>query len=39
MFPRAEMVMMPGATHTGPMEQPEWFEQRIREFARRIWPA
>jgi pimeloyl-ACP methyl ester carboxylesterase len=39
MFPNAELMMMPDATHTGPMEQPERFEGYVRDFARRLWPA
>lgn len=33
MFPRCETQIIPRATHTGPMEQPEIFEQIVREFA------
>ncbi|HZU77142.1 MAG TPA: alpha/beta hydrolase, partial [Dehalococcoidia bacterium] len=32
LFPRSESSVMPGATHTGPMEQPELFERELREF-------
>ena len=39
MFPMSEMRVMPAATHTGPMEQPDRFERLIRKFADRIWPA
>jgi pimeloyl-ACP methyl ester carboxylesterase len=31
MFPRCESRIIAGATHTGPMEQPELFEQIVRE--------
>ena len=31
MFPRCESRIIAGATHTGPMEQPELFEQILRE--------
>jgi len=31
MFPRCETRIMADATHTGPMEQPELFEQIVRE--------
>jgi pimeloyl-ACP methyl ester carboxylesterase len=37
MFPRATIHVMEGATHTGPMEQPERFEQEVRAFAGRAW--
>ena len=33
LFPRCESRMVAGATHTGPMEQPELFERIVREFA------
>jgi pimeloyl-ACP methyl ester carboxylesterase len=36
MFPRAEVRVMDGATHFGPMEQPEVFEQILRGFATRV---
>lgn len=39
MFPSAELRVMPEATHTGPMEQPERFEALVREFAARIMPG
>lgn len=39
MFPLAELEVMAGATHTGPMEQPERFEEIVRTFAQRLWPA
>jgi len=39
MYPRAEVRVMHGATHFGPMEQPEVFEQHIREFAAQIGVA
>ncbi|HEY7296285.1 MAG TPA: alpha/beta hydrolase, partial [Dehalococcoidia bacterium] len=33
MFPRCEPRVLPHATHTGPMEQPELFERLVREAA------
>ncbi len=33
MFPRCESIVLPGCTHSGPMEHPEVFEQVIRNFA------
>jgi pimeloyl-ACP methyl ester carboxylesterase len=36
MYPRCEVRVMPGATHFGPMEQPERFEAAIRGFAGRF---
>jgi len=35
MFARAEMVVMPEATHFGPMERPAVFAEMMRGFARR----
>jgi pimeloyl-ACP methyl ester carboxylesterase len=36
MFPRCVSLVMPDATHSGPMEHPEAFERAIREFATQI---
>jgi pimeloyl-ACP methyl ester carboxylesterase len=36
MYPRTEVCVMDGATHFGPMELPEKFEQHIREFAAQV---
>jgi pimeloyl-ACP methyl ester carboxylesterase len=33
LYPRAEISVMPDASHTGPMEQPELFEAQLRAFA------
>jgi pimeloyl-ACP methyl ester carboxylesterase len=33
MFPRVETRVLPGATHFGPMEQPEAFAALVRDFA------
>jgi pimeloyl-ACP methyl ester carboxylesterase len=33
LFPRCETRMVAGGTHTGPMEQPDLFEQAVRDFA------
>ena len=33
LFPRVEMRVLPDATHSGPMEHPEAFEDLIRDFA------
>jgi pimeloyl-ACP methyl ester carboxylesterase len=36
MFPACETRVLPNATHTGPMEQPDLFEQIVRGFADRF---
>jgi pimeloyl-ACP methyl ester carboxylesterase len=36
LYPRAEMSVMPDATHTGPMEHPEQFEAGLHLFASRL---
>jgi pimeloyl-ACP methyl ester carboxylesterase len=32
LFPNFDLIAMAGATHSGPMEQPELFESLVREF-------
>lgn len=35
-FPRIESRVLPGCSHSGPMEHPELFEAAIRDFAARL---
>jgi pimeloyl-ACP methyl ester carboxylesterase len=38
LYPDSAMSVMPNATHTGPMERPELWEETVRAFANR-WSA
>lgn len=39
LFPRTRIHILPGATHSGPMEQPEAFEALVRGLAAQATPA